>query len=91
MHRGQIGQLQQNPSVFASQIQPETKTALFALPAAFHHFKHEYLSEVFEVVFWAPISSGPMNLDLYLCALFYQFNYFCLFVCFGGAGPGGGG
>ena len=53
--------------MFASQIQPETKTALFALPAAFHHFKHEYLSEVFEVVFWAPISSGPMNLDLFGC------------------------
>ena len=34
---GQIGQLQQNPSVFASQIQAEIKTALFGLPAVFHY------------------------------------------------------
>ena len=34
---GQIGQLQQNPSVFASQIQAEIKTELFVLPAVFHY------------------------------------------------------
>ena len=63
----QIGQVQQNPSVFASQIQPEIKTALCALPAVFHNFQ-QYKRDKFWEVVWAPFSSGPLDFEFWLLA-----------------------